>query len=262
MRVYARQLNEHLPYLRRYARALTGSIHDGDDLVMRCVEAAMLAPTRFGVPDRSRAALYALLHLLFDTNGEGRPSSSPHPIERALATLPEPERRLYLLTTLERLTMAEAARVMVMPPEKAIEAVRRARDALRERMTARVLVVEDNPVIALDLQTVVADMGHEVCGTAAGEKQALALAEETKPTLALMDIRLAAGDDGIAVARQMRERLGLKVIFVTAFASELERQRLEHLGTVVQKPFSAQDIRDAISRMVFMPRPVAYAPCA
>ncbi|HYD29922.1 MAG TPA: response regulator, partial [Azospirillaceae bacterium] len=223
MRVYARQLNQHLPYLRRYARALTGSTMDGDDLVTRCVEAAMLAPSRFGI-EHSRAPLYALLHLLFDTEGEGNPAPSPHPIERALSSLPEPQRRLYLLSVLERLPIPEAARVMGLEPSVAVETLGQARDAVRERLTARVMVVEDNPIIALDIQSVIAAMGHEICGTATCARDALDLAERLKPTLALMDIRLSDGDSGIKIAHQLREERGLKVIFVTAFAGELEKR--------------------------------------
>src|SRR3954465_15176715 len=85
MRVYARELNEHLPSLRRYARALTGSVDRGDDLVTRGVDGAVMAPTRFGLPGNPSGPLYALLHALFDQDGEGRPVKSQHPIERVLA---------------------------------------------------------------------------------------------------------------------------------------------------------------------------------
>src|SRR3954462_5172978 len=77
MRVYARELNEHLPSLRRYARALTGSVDRGDDLVTRCVEAAVMAPTKFGLPAKPSGPLYALLHALFDQDGEGRRANFP-----------------------------------------------------------------------------------------------------------------------------------------------------------------------------------------
>lgn len=260
MRVYVRELNSHLPYLRRYARALTGATHLGDDLVTRGVEAAVMAPTRFGIPGPKRAPLYALLNLLFDADGEGRPMASPHPIEQVLARLPEPERRLYLLTALEELPLAEAAAVEQMVVEDAAERLCRVRERLRCDLTARVMVVEENPILALDLGSVVTEMGHVVCGTAATESEAMVLADTEQPTLALLDVRLADGGSGIEVARKLHEKMSaLRVIFVTGNDGEIERLNQTPLGPVVRKPFSAEAVRAAITRIVFMPRPVACA---
>ena len=258
MRVYSRQLYEHLPYLRRYARALTGATESGDDLVTAAVEVAVMAPTRFGLADGSRAALYALLHLLFDENG-GRPAPSPHPIERALALLPEEERRTYLLATLEGLPAGELAKVMHSTAAEAAEKLTRARGRVRDALTQRVLVVEDNPILAMEIGLVIADMGHVLCGTAANEREALELLQSAQPTLALLDVRLADGDNGVAIARRLREQRSLRTIFVTAFDGDLEELGARHLGQVVRKPFTGAAIREAISRVVFMPTPVACA---
>lgn len=260
MRVYARQLQTHLPYLRRYARALTGATDRGDDLVTRCVEVAMMAPTRFGVSEESRVPLYALLNLLFDEDGAGsggRPVPSPHPIERALSQLPEIERRTYLLVALEELSLHDVAQVLHVSPAEAMQCLTKARNGVRGALTQRVLVVEDNPILALEIGSLVTDMGHVVCGTAANEREALELAETEQPTLALLDVRLADGDNGIAVARALRQQKALRTIFVTAFDDELLERDARHLGQVVRKPFTADAVKAAISRAVFMPTPVA-----
>ncbi|WP_448203108.1 PhyR family response regulator anti-anti-sigma factor [Azospirillum sp. sgz302134] len=259
MRVYARQLYDHLPYLRRYARALTGSTDAGDDLVTRCVEVAVMAPSRFGLEKGARIPLYALLNLLFDDEGEGRPAPSPHPIERALATLPEGERRMYLLITLEGLSVPEAAQVLEISAADAAERLTVARDKVRSALTQRVLVVEDNPVLAMEIGELVTDMGHVVCGTAGNERDALELLEAEKPTLALLDVRLADGGSGVEVARRLRQKRAMRTIFVTAYDGDLEEADARHLGQIVRKPFTNDAIRDAISRAVFMPTPVALA---
>jgi len=263
MRVYARQLYDHLPYLRRYARALTGATERGDDLVTRCVEVAVMAPSRFGLESGARVPLYALLNLLFDdefdNGGEGKPAPSPHPIERALATLPEGERRMYLLITLEGLSVTEAAQVLHIPPAEATERLSNAREKVRAALTQRVLVVEDNPVLAMEIGSLVADMGHVVCGTAVNEKEALELLEAEQPTLALLDVRLADGDSGVEIARRLRQNRALRTIFVTAFDGDLEEANARHLGQIVRKPFTNEAIKAAISRAVFMPSPVALA---
>src|SRR4051795_7608390 len=116
LRVYARELHEHLPYLRRYARALTGSTVLGDVLVERLVEVALTAPAQFGVAGRSRAPLYALMHVLFDEDGPGRPVPGENPVEQALTELPEERRRLYLLTSLEGLTAEDAGILLDLTP--------------------------------------------------------------------------------------------------------------------------------------------------
>lgn len=259
MRVYARELQAQLPYLRRYARALTGATDRGDDLVTRCVEVAMMAPTRFGLAEESRVPLYALLNLLFDEDGSGRPGPSPHPIERALGQLPEIERRVYLLVALEDLSLPDVAQVLHIGSAKAAQHLIQARNGVRGALTQRVLVVEDNPILALEIGSLVTDMGHVVCGTAANEREALELAEAERPTLALLDVRLAGGDNGIEVARALRQQKALRTIFVTAFDDELLERDARHLGQVIRKPFTADAVKAAISRAVFMPTPVALA---
>lgn len=261
MEVLARQLHEHLPFLRRYARALTGLTDRGDDLVTRAVEVAMMAPQRFGVADGSRVPLYALINLLFDDDhaGQGRPANSSHPIERALAALAEADRRVYLLSALENLAVADVALVMQMPPADAGTRLVRTREAVRDALTQRVLVVEDNALVAMEIGSVIAGMGHVVCGTAANGREALELAEAERPTLALLDVRLANGDSGVQIARQLRRQKTLRTIFVTGYDSDLEELDARHLGQVVRKPFTKAAITAAVSRAVFMPSPVALA---
>lgn len=255
MRIYARELNEHLPSLRRYARALTGSVDQGDDLVTRCVEAAVMAPQSFGIPMKTPAPLYALLHALFDKEGEGKPLKTQHPIERVLARRPETDRRLYLLVALEELTVDEAAKVVNLGTREALSRLVKIREFLRQAMTARVMVVEDNAIAAVDLSEMISDMGHVVCGTAATEPEALALANAGSPTLALLDVRLAQGGSGIAVARTLRDRFAVPVIFVTAYSGDLRLLDDEGLGPVIRKPYTSDAVRDAITQAVFAPLP-------
>ncbi|MBP2298424.1 PhyR family response regulator anti-anti-sigma factor [Azospirillum picis] len=264
MLVYECEVFELVPVLRRYARALTGATDRGDTLVTRCVEAAMMAPSRFGLDrgEEARLPLYALLNLLFDRlpgepGAPGRPLPSPHPIERALAALPETERRLYLLNTLEGLSPRQAAKVLQLDPASALPRLKAARARVREAMVQRVMVVEDNAVLAMELGELVIDMGHELCGTVASEPEALALLKAERPTLALLDVRLADGGSGIEVARRLKRVRDLRTIFVTAFDDEIEALDARHLGQIVRKPFTTAGLQAAISRAIFMPQPVA-----
>src|SRR5215471_12783696 len=75
--------------------------------------------------------------------------------------------------------------------------------------SARILVVEDEAVVALDVEDRLRRLGHEVVGTADSCATALALAEEVRPDLVLMDIALRDGADGIATAERLRAELAV-----------------------------------------------------
>jgi len=250
--------------MRRYGRALTGSTIRGDDLVTRAVEAALTEPERYQLDTDdepvTRRRLYTLLNELFDADtgpaGASVSLAEPgHPIETALSSLPEQERRVFLLVSLEELSTPQAADVMGVPAEEARDALARAQNAMREQLVANILIVEDDAIIAYDLTETVLGMGHKVCGTAATMEEALAAAAANQPSLALMDLRLAHGGSGITTAQALRETRALPIIFVTAFAEELKQRGLDYLGPVIKKPFTREQIERAITQAVFTPRP-------
>jgi DNA-directed RNA polymerase specialized sigma24 family protein/ActR/RegA family two-component response regulator len=262
MEAQARRLMAQLPYMRRYGRALTGSTTRGDDLVTRGVEAALTEPDRYqlDIDDElvTRRRLYTLLNTLFDTDmsaGKLQPAEPGRPIEAALNSLPEQERRVFLLVSLEELPTSQAAEVMGLTADEARDALARAQNAMREQLVANILIVEDDAIIAYDLTETVLGMGHKVCGTAATMEEALAAAAANQPSLALMDLRLAHGGSGITTAQALRETRALPIIFVTAFAEELKQRGLDYLGPVIKKPFTREQIERAITQAVFTPRP-------
>jgi CheY-like chemotaxis protein/DNA-directed RNA polymerase specialized sigma24 family protein len=252
------QLLIHLPYLRRYARALSGSTARGDALVRRALEIARADPRSSGDGEGERSALYGLLNQLQDGEQSGTPVSTQvdglgHPIEVAVQRLDETERRLFLLIGLEGLSVVAAARVMGISVDSASAGMARARTAMREQLTADILVVEDDAIIAEDLAETVRAMGHSVCGTAATRSEALDIARRDQPTLALMDVRLADGSSGVTTAQDLRAMMALPIIFVTAYADELRASSALALGPVIAKPFTREEIERAITQAVFTP---------
>jgi DNA-directed RNA polymerase specialized sigma24 family protein/CheY-like chemotaxis protein len=254
MDAHSRQLLYHLPYLRRYARALTADAKRGDDLVAEALPIALADPATFGLDSPSRLKLYSLLNGLYEAESP-HPEQllGCHPMETALAGLPEIERRLFLLVSLEEQTIAEAGAVLGLTADAAQNAMILAQAGLGSALTARIMIVEDDAIIAFDLEETVRQMGHIVCGTAATTQSAMDTAAEQHPTLALMDLRLAGGDSGITTAQMLRREKALPIIFVTAFGDELSRRGLSHLGPVIRKPFSRTDIERAITQAVFTP---------
>lgn len=117
---------------------------------------------------------------------------------------------------------------------------------------ARILVVEDEFLIAMECEGILMEAGHEVVGVAADEQQALSLAERGRPDLVLMDIRLARGSDGIEVAKAIRARHGIRSLFVSAHGERETRDRgraADAAGWLV-KPYTAGMLLDAIDAAV------------
>jgi two-component system, cell cycle sensor histidine kinase and response regulator CckA len=118
---------------------------------------------------------------------------------------------------------------------------------------ARILVVEDESVVVLDLRSRLAAMGYEVCGAVARGEEALTLVEATRPDLVLMDVRLKGTMDGVEVAEEVRRRWRLPVVYLTAYAedSTLQRARLTEPFGYVLKPFEDRELKSVIEMALY-----------
>ena len=114
------------------------------------------------------------------------------------------------------------------------------------------MVIEDEAIIALDLQTIIAEMGHGITGVAATHQDAVRLSRLEKPNLILSDIQLADGSSGIdAVNEILKAADDIPVIFVTAFPERLLTGERPEPAFVITKPYSEDQIRSAISQAMF-----------
>ena len=116
-------------------------------------------------------------------------------------------------------------------------------------MGVRILVVEDEQIIAADLTNKLRRMGHEVVGTAIAGHEAIKLAEHLRPDLVLMDVQLEDGMTGTEAARMIQERTGAKIIFLTAFPGVFldDPARMSEPGICLGKPFSRTQLESALS---------------
>lgn len=208
-----------LPYARRFARALTGSQGEGDGLVGRAIR---LMPQ--DMPPR--LGFYAAITQLMRDHAQG---------EAPGLTLVQ--RQLLLLTALEEVSLADAARVLDISPEQAAEEVRQARHDLRQVAATDILIIEDEPVIAMDLQMLVQGCGHRVAGVAMTEREAVRLATERPVGLILADVNLGRGGSGISAVRTIMESTTTPVIFVTAYPELLLTAEGIEPAFIVRKPF-------------------------
>jgi len=113
-----------------------------------------------------------------------------------------------------------------------------------ERTGRRLLIVEDNWLVAIDMEAALIDAGYDVIGIAVSANEAVALCDAQRPDLVLMDIRLQGGSDGIAAAMEIRTRFGITSIFVSAHDDAGTRARAvaaQPLGWIV-KPVSSADL--------------------
>ncbi len=252
------QLAPHLPFLRRYGRALTGSQMEGDRYVRATLEAIVAAPEEFPREVDPRLGLYRTFQAIWssthldDRVEEGDPLSDNEAIARArLARLAPRSRQALLLTAMEGFTSEDAAYLLEETPESVDGLVADALAEIDSQTRARVLIIEDEPLIAMDLETIVRDQGHEVTGVAVTRDEAVALAMDDRPGLVLADIQLADDSSGIDAVKDILAQFDVPVIFITAFPERLLTGERPEPTFLITKPFQRSTVKAAISQALF-----------
>lgn len=234
-------LGPHLPFLRRYARALTGSQKTGDSFVRAALETLLGAPDALQPEDRPRLALFRLFHAFWDPH-RATASDAGLMADGPMAGLPLSGREALLLTAVEGFSVAETAHILGLPEPAVAAAIADARTQIAAAMRSRVLIIEDEPVISMHLEQIVERMGHAVVGTAMTHAEAVAEADAKAPDLILADIQLADGSSGIDAVRDILVRFDVPVIFVTAYPERLLTGERPEPTFLVTKPFEPETV--------------------
>lgn len=251
------QIAIQLPYLRRYARALTGSQHSGDAYVRATLEAALADRSLREAIARSRAALYGAFTRIWATGHveEAGASSGGGMHEQAaqerLATIAPTHRQALLLTTVEEFSREETAQILSFTVEEIDALVAQAIAEIEGESATQVLIIEDEPLISMQLEGLVSDLGHTVVGTAATHAQALEIFEKNPAGLVLADIQLADGSSGIDAVEDLLKFGNVPVIFITAYPERLLTGERPEPTYLVTKPFQEATVRAAISQALF-----------
>jgi CheY-like chemotaxis protein len=252
------QLAPHLPFLRRYGRALTGSQTHGDAYVRATLEAIVAAPEEFPRDVDPRLALYRMFQGIWNSTNleqDGDSSTggdSPEAIARArLARMTPMSRQALLLTAMEGFTPEDAAYLIEVDPAEVDDLVAEALSEIEQQTRARVLIIEDEPIIAMDIETIVRDLGHEVTGVAVTRDEAVALAMEDRPGLVLADIQLADDSSGIDAVKDILAEFNVPVIFITAFPERLLTGERPEPTFLITKPFQRSTVKAAIAQALF-----------
>jgi CheY-like chemotaxis protein/DNA-directed RNA polymerase specialized sigma24 family protein len=242
-----------LPFVRRYARALTGSQTRGDNYVRLCLETILAEPGRMQ-GQNPRLQLFKAFHDAWravDTKIGSSPRSRLEPDARAgsgLAALPPIERQVLLLTFLEEFSIEDTASIVGITLDEARVLLDRARHDVQLVSSVPILIIEDEPMIAMELARIVRELGHRVCGTAARQSDAIDLASRTHPALILADIQLKGEDSGITAVQEILKKFEVPVIFVTGFPERLLTGEMLEPAFVIPKPFSPDMLKASIGQ--------------
>ncbi len=251
------KLAPHLPFLRRYGRALTGSQSHGDNYVRATLEAIVAAPDDFPKDVDVRVGLYRTFQVIWNsTNYDdvGQPDSvaDREAVAQArLHAITPLSRQALLLTAMEGFTVADTAYLIDSDPEEVESLVADAIAEIDRQTRTDVLIIEDEPIIAMDLETIVRDLGHSVSGVAVTRDEAVAQAHAQRPGLVLADIQLADDSSGIDAVKDILSEFSVPVIFITAFPERLLTGERPEPTFLITKPFQRSTVKAAISQALF-----------
>ncbi len=251
----ANTIAPHLPYLRRYARALTGAQSSGDAYVRATLEAILAGRPILDAASSPKVGLYNAFHAIWaSTVGQGDhepASTAPMSPDMRLQALPPRNREALLLTAVEGFSNAEAAEILGVDAGAVQADVLAAQSAIEAQLATRVLIIEDEPIIALDLEALARDLGHDVVGVAATRAEAVALARSVRPGLVLADVRLADGSSGIDAVADILSGFDVPVIFITAYPERLLSGERPEPAYLITKPFLADTVKATIGQALF-----------
>ena len=246
----------HLPYLRRFSRAVTGSQTSGDAYVAATLEALIADISLFPDASSDRIALYKLFSALFSSTDVKVPEPvSGHAWEQRaatnLATLSPLPRQAFLLVAVEGFSHAQAAEVLSVSDAEFASLLDEASVEISRQVATEIMIIEDEPLIAMDIEQLVESLGHKVVSVARTYKEAVNLFAQTHPRMILADIQLADGSSGIDAVNDILNQHSVPVIFITAFPERLLTGERPEPTFLVTKPFNPDMVKALISQALF-----------
>lgn len=248
--IVSQELEHCLPYMRRFARALTGSQSAGDAMVEACLEVLISAEGTIDPSLPIRSQIFKILNSVPIPAVE--PSASTDHMRSGLDAVDMLARKALLLVVMEDFSLDEAAIALGVSEDKVESLVGEAQKRIDEEISTRIMIIEDEPLISGHLKQIIQDMGHEIVGIATTHTQATELAQKTSPELIMADIQLADASSGIDAVDEIMSFGKRPVVFVTAFPKKLLTGEKPEPAFMVPKPFSPEEIRAIISQALFV----------
>ncbi len=247
----------YLPFLRRYARALTGNQASGDAYVAAALEALIEDPSVLQQSASPRVALYRLFSKIWNSvvvNGKGDMPDRGLPAEQRLGHITPRPRQAFLLVALEGFSESDAAEVLDIDIPTLRELVEESGRELAAEIATEVMIIEDEPFIAMDLEGLVEGLGHRVLGVARTHSEAVSLSKAKRPGLILADIQLADGSSGLDAVNELLRSFEVPVIFITAYPERFLTGERPEPAFLIAKPFQPATVSAVVSQALFFER--------
>lgn len=248
------QLGTFIPYLRRYARALTGSQTSGDTFAAAALEVILADRSVLDGTD-VKTGLFRVLYGIWSSAGapvEDEEEGARAKAQKHLSKLTNNSREALLLYTIEGFTYGDIGTIIGVDAAEAEGLVAVARSEMADSVMGSVMIIEDEAIIAMDIESIVADMGHRITGIARTRAEAVALGLADAPDLILADIQLADNSSGIDAVNDLLAELGQRpVIFITAFPERLLTGDKPEPAFLISKPYTEDQVVSAVSQAMF-----------
>lgn len=251
MTTIAQRIAPHLPLLRRFARALSGNQRQGDDNVASALESLIANPDAFPDTGNARAGLYKVFLNVAPDADDPAADEAEAGATRTLQGLSRGSRLAFLLTAVEGFTADDAAFILDTDVAGVLQLIQEADRQIARQMATDVLIIEDEPLVAMDLESIVTSLGHRVTGMARTHTEAVAAVTKHRPGLVLADIQLADGSSGLQAVNEILQADELPVIFITAFPERLLTGTRPEPAFLITKPFRVDAVKAIISQVLF-----------
>lgn len=250
------QIAPHLPFLRRFSRALTGDQHSGDAYVAALLESIIADPTGYDATPDVKLSLYRSFCRLWEsvTVNMRRGRDTPEweaAAGRHFESVAAQAREAFLLIAVEGFTTEQVADILKVTKTEVQDLIDEASQQLASQVATDVMIIEDEPLIAIDLEALMEGLGHRVTGVARTETEALRLAQAKRPGIVLADIQLADGSSGIDAVNKMLSNFEVPVIFITAFPERLLTGEKPEPAFLITKPFVPEMVKAIVSQALF-----------
>jgi DNA-directed RNA polymerase specialized sigma24 family protein len=245
---------QHLPYLRRYARALTGSQMAGDAYVAATLETLVSEPDTITQGGNIKVELFGIFTRIWNSlsvNGKSEQIQRDLPAEVRIGQITPLPRQAFLLSCLEGFSEEETASILGVDTDTVRKLVDEAGRELAADMATDILIIEDEPLIAMDLESLVEGLGHNVTGVARTRTEAVKLAATKRPGLILADIQLADGSSGLDAVNDLLKSFEVPVIFITAYPERFLTGERPEPAFLIAKPFQPANVSAVISQALF-----------
>jgi DNA-directed RNA polymerase specialized sigma24 family protein/CheY-like chemotaxis protein len=252
----AQAVKDHLPILRRYARALTGSQESGDNYVAAALEALTEQPTLIDEKTSVRVGMFRVFSKIWNSLevNAGKDPIDARPADRHLGQIGAMPRQAFLLVSLEGFSEEDAARILDISSSKVRELIDECGKELASQIATNILIIEDEALIAMDLQSLVENLGHEVQGIARTRAEAVAIAKNKDLGLILADIQLADGSSGLDAVNDLLNTFEVPVIFITAYPERFLTGMRPEPAFLITKPYQPAMVSAVISQALFFER--------